>query len=568
MKQLFYICFTLLLAINLWAQSDKIPVPSQAQLSWHEKERIMFVHFGMATWQAREYDNHTTDLSIVNPRKLNTDQWCKVAKSWGAKMIIFVAKHTGGFCWWQTETSDYGVKEIPWKDGKGDVMKDLSESCKKYGLELGVYIYPGDDHWGAGIGSGGICEDPNKQEAYNKIFRQQLIEVLSRYGKISEVWFDGNCKIPVSDILEKYAKDAVVFQGSDASLRWVGNEDGVAPYPNWYTLDTRDLKTGVATALASTPEGDAYAPVEIDVPLLKNKGHKWFWAPNTDSLILTTSQLMKLYYNSVGRGSILLLNSTPDTNGLIPKSHAKAYKEFGKELDKRFSKAKKGILVSKHNTHTLVLKKKEKINHLILQEDLNKGQLIQSFEVYYNDNGIKKLLTKGLSIGSKRIIHFDDISTDQIFIEITKTRNQQIAKLDVKAFYVETDLDDLRNKDNKIKEESINYWDQESFNSKDFTNINIDLTKHVNSIGEYIISFSPVAYDYSSGKSWALEFKDVQLEIYGTYHPELIEQINPWEFKITRSQQTLDEFKTIFHAKIKNKGASSTGEIKIKRISY
>lgn len=568
MKQLFYICFTLLLVSNIWAQSNEIPLPSQAQLSWHETERIMFVHFGMATWQAREYDNHTTDLSTVNPRKLNTDQWCEVAKSWGAKMIIFVAKHTGGFCWWQTETSDYGVKEIPWRNGKGDVMKDLSKSCKKYGLALGVYIYPGDDHWGAGIGSGGICEDPSKQEAYNKIFRQQLTEVLSRYGKISEVWFDGNCKIPVSDILEKYAKDAVVFQGSDASLRWVGNEDGVAPYPNWYTLSTKDLKTGVATALASTPEGDAYAPVEIDVPLLKNKGHKWFWAPNTDSIILTTSQLMKLYYNSVGRGSNLLLNSTPDTNGLIPQSHVKAYKDFGEEIDKRFSKAKKGNLLFEGNTFTLKFKKTEKINHIVLQEDLSKGQLIQSFEIYYNDNGVKRLLTNGLSIGSKRIIYFDDILTNKIFLTTTKTRENKTPKLDIKAFYVTTNLDDLRNKDNKIKEQSISYWEQESFNPESFTDIKLDLTKYVNSIGEYILSFSPIAYDYSSGKSWGLEFKDIQLEIYGASHPELIEQINPWEFKITRSQQTLDEFKTIFKAKIKNNGANSTGEIKIKRISY
>lgn len=568
MKQLFYICFTLLLVSNIWAQSNEIPLPSQAQLSWHETERIMFVHFGMATWQAREYDNHTTDLSTVNPRKLNTDQWCEVAKSWGAKMIIFVAKHTGGFCWWQTETSDYGVKEIPWRNGKGDVMKDLSKSCKKYGLALGVYIYPGDDHWGAGIGSGGICEDPSKQEAYNKIFRQQLTEVLSRYGKISEVWFDGNCKIPVSDILEKYAKDAVVFQGSDASLRWVGNEDGVAPYPNWYTLSTKDLKTGVATALASTPEGDAYAPVEIDVPLLKNKGHKWFWAPNTDSIILTTSQLMKLYYNSVGRGSNLLLNSTPDTNGLIPQSHVKAYKDFGEEIDKRFSKAKKGNLLFEGNTFTLKFKKTEKINHIVLQEDLSKGQLIQSFEIYYNDNGVKRLLTNGLSIGSKRIIYFDDILPNKIFLTTTKTRENKTPQLDIKAFYVTTDLDDLRNKDNKIKEQSISYWEQESFNPESFTDIKLDLTKYVNSIGEYILSFSPIAYDYSSGKSWGLEFKDIQLEIYGASHPELIEQINPWEFKITRSQQTLDEFKTIFKAKIKNNGANSTGEIKIKRISY
>ena len=127
---------------------EKPATPSPQQYRWHEQERIMFVCLDPCTWQGREYDNHSTPLERINPIKLNTDQWCETAKLWGAKEILFVAKHTGGFCWWQTETTDYGIKNTPYKNGKGDVLKELSESCRKYGLNLGIYVYPGDETWG------------------------------------------------------------------------------------------------------------------------------------------------------------------------------------------------------------------------------------------------------------------------------------------------------------------------------------------------------------------------------------------------------------------------------------
>ena len=136
-------------------RSKVLAKPSDIQYRWHEQERIMFACLDPCTWQGREYDNHSTPLSRINPSKLNTDQWCEVAISWGAREILYVAKHTGGFCWWQTETSDYSIRKTPYKNGKGDVLKELSESCKKYGLNLGIYVYPGDETWGAGIGSGG-----------------------------------------------------------------------------------------------------------------------------------------------------------------------------------------------------------------------------------------------------------------------------------------------------------------------------------------------------------------------------------------------------------------------------
>ncbi|MCX6226346.1 MAG: alpha-L-fucosidase [Bacteroidia bacterium] len=412
MRKKFSLAAILVLASGFaFSQTNiqEIPLPTSAQLRYQQYEQIMFLCLDPCTWQGREYDNHSMPLNRINPVQLNTDQWCEVARSWGARLILFVAKHTGGFCWWNTETSDYGVRNIPWRSGKGDVLADLSESCRKFGLGLGIYVYPGDDNWGAGIGSGGKTGDPAKQEGYNRVFRQQMTEVLTKYGPVQEVWFDGSCIIDVSDILTKYASDAVILQGPMANIRWVGNEDGIAPYPNWYTLKQSDLTTGISTSLHSDPNGDAYAPVEMDVPLLKNGGHKWFWAPGTDNLLLTTDQLMDLYYRSVGRGGVLLLNSTPDTTGLIPASHVKAYMDFGNEIRRRFGQPVKSI---KNGGKELILSfdRPTPVNHVILQEDIAKGQRIRKFVVEGMMGGQWKKIGEGSSVGQKRIMNFEPVS--------------------------------------------------------------------------------------------------------------------------------------------------------------
>ena len=223
--------------------SSVLARPSPQQLAWHDLELGMFVHVGPQTWQDSESDRTSTPLSAINPEKLDTDQWVRVAESMGAKYIVFVAKHEGGFCWWQTDTTDFGVRNTPWRGGKGDVLKDLSASCRRRGLKLGVYLSPRDMKHGIDVG--GRAKDPADQAAYEKLFRQQLIEVLTRYGDMSEVWFDGSLVFDVGDILARYAPNAVIFQGPQASIRWVGNEDGVAPDPAWnavrYPKDTVEV---------------------------------------------------------------------------------------------------------------------------------------------------------------------------------------------------------------------------------------------------------------------------------------------------------------------------------------
>ena len=392
--------------------------PSPEQVAYLDMELQMFVCLDPCTWQNREYDNHSTPLSAINPSRLDTDQWCRVAKSFGAGQILFVAKHTGGFCWWQTDTSAYSIKNTPWKAGKGDVLAELSKSCRKHGLKLGIYVYPGDDQWGAGIGSGGRTSDPARQAAYNKVFRQQMTEILSRYGEVAEVWFDGSCVIEVGDILKKHVPRAMVFQGPHTTLRWVGNEAGIAPYPAWQTLKRADAATGIATAAQSDPDGDVWLPMECDTTLLD---HKWFWGQKTDHMLKGLDRLMDIYYQSVGRGCVLLLNSTPDTTGLIPDAHVKRYEEFGREIARRFGKSLAETR-GEGDTIELDLGRPAAINHAILMEDIREGQRVRAYRLEgLTGSGWKPLVPGGLSIGHKQIDVFPRTEVSRVRLVVTKS---------------------------------------------------------------------------------------------------------------------------------------------------
>ena len=263
----------LALAGSASAPQRKLAVPTPDQTAWQDLEIGMFVHIAPNTWQDREYDDRSTPLSAINPAQLNTDQWAESALGLGARYIVFVAKHVGGFCMWQTETTDYGIRNTPWRNGKGDVMADLSQSCRKRGLKLGVYLSPQDENFGAA--TGGRCKTPELQRAYNALYRRQLTEVLTRYGEIVEIWFDGSLVVPVGDILKAHAPHAMIFQGPFATIRWVGNEDGFAPYPAWNAVAKSDAESGVSTAMHCDPNGSVWLPIESDVSILRPN---WFWS--------------------------------------------------------------------------------------------------------------------------------------------------------------------------------------------------------------------------------------------------------------------------------------------------
>lgn len=374
----------------------------------------MFLHFAPNTWQDSEGDNLSTPLSKIDPKALDTDQWARVAKSMGASYIVFVAKHVGGFCWWQTATTDYSVKNAAWRNGKGDVMADLSRSCRKYGLKLGVYLSPADRK--LGIEVGGRADTPEKQLAYQKTFRAQLTELLSKYGPIFEVWFDGSLIFDVGDILKKYAPNAVVFQGKQASLRWVGNEEGYAPYPCWNGAKYDPKTWGTLTAADGDPDGDRWLPNEVDCRMRDT----WFWNTRNAPSLKSVDKLMEMYEASVGHGAGLLLNNTPDTSGLIPAVDAKRAAEFGAEVKRRY-----GVAIADANgTGNLVTVSPSApltVDAVVSMEDIAQGERIREYMIEGLVGGVWQELARGTAIGHKKIDKFDPVKVASIRLRVTKS---------------------------------------------------------------------------------------------------------------------------------------------------
>ncbi|CAN5804408.1 alpha-L-fucosidase [soil metagenome] len=465
-------------------QAKQLAKPSAVQYKWQEQDRIMFIHFGVATWLGMEYDETGKfDLSRMNPTELNTDDWCKTALSWGAREIIFVAKHVGGFCWWPTNTTEYCVRNIPWKNGKGDLFADLAASCKKYGINMGVYIYPGDVKYGAGIGSGGKTADPTLQESYNKVYRQQLTEVLTRYGSMTEVWFDGNCVVDVSDILEAHAKDAVIFQSTNASIRWPGTESGMLAYPAWNSLKSSALKTGLSTQYDDDPDGDAWAPLEADAPLYS---HYWFWSPSNEKKRKSVDELMEMYYKSAGYGGMQLINCSPDTTGKVVEGDRKTYLEFGNEIKRSFSHPLKTVKNITGTSISFHFEKPANINHVIMEEDYREGHRIRAYKVEGKVKGAWVLLSKGTSVGRKKIDAFDNTLVSDVKLTITTAAATPLIR-SVSVFNV-------GNYVHKVKETETSDWKVcGEWNTKDFKKgkdtISLDLSKLITTPGQYEVKF-------------------------------------------------------------------------------
>ena len=357
----------------------------------------MFVHFAPNTYQDRESDNLSTPLSQINPTLLNTDQWAETAVSMGARYVVFVAKHAGGFCMWQTKTTDYGIAQTPWRGGKGDVVAEISASCRKHGLKFGVYCSPRDDHFGAGVGA--ICKTPETQARYNKIYREQLTELFTRYGELVEIWFDGSTVTPVADLIQRYQPNAMVFQGQSATIRWVGNEQGFAPYPCWNGIDASLAKLGTATALDSDPNGSVWLPSEVDVSIRRPD---WFWSTTNADKVLTTEQLLSIYYRSVGRGAQLLLNIPPNREGLMDAKDRASAAGLGQRLKQRFG-SPLGSTQGSGTELVLHLPHAQRIDTVILQENIALGERVRAFTLEGRGNGQWVNLGTGTAIGHKRI---------------------------------------------------------------------------------------------------------------------------------------------------------------------
>jgi len=479
-------------------------LPSPDQVAWQDLEMGMFVHFAPNTWQDVESDNLTTPLSVIDPKKLDTDQWARTAVSLGAKYIVFVAKHQGGFCMWQTQTTEYSIRNTPWRDGKGDVLADVAASCRKFGLKLGVYVCPRDDHFGAK--TGGVCAKPELQKSYDAMYREQLTEVLSRYGEMVEVWFDGSIATPVTDILLNYQPHAMVFQGPSATIRWVGNEDGFAPNPCWNGISRADARSGTATSLNSDPDGDAWMPNEVDVSIRRPD---WFWSTTNEKKVLSVYQLLTIYYCSVGRGCQLLLNIPAGRDGLLPQPDCDAAIAFGQQIRQRFAApiattSGSGAVVS------MQLREPTRIDTVVLQETIGLGERVRAYRIEGRSSGVWRALAAGTSIGHKRIQPVEPTTVDAL--QLVATLHVGVPAIRSLAAY-DTGVAPPSGWDARPQ-----IWSADLVGTWSDGRFAIDLTSKIDAVKQYRLRFVP-----SSGRVAAV--LDVVLTLHDVPEPKLIKTV-------------------------------------------
>lgn len=416
----------------------QIVVPNQVQKNWADAEIGVLIHFDMPVFRPdynfRQWGTHP-DASVFNPTELNTDQWLEAASNLGAKYAVLVAKHCSGFSLWPTAAHEYSIKNSPWKDGKGDIVKDFIASCKKYGIKPGIYASTTANGYLYVDNPGKVQEGgPVTQEEYNKIVTQQLTELWSNYGDLFEIWFDGGVLskdqggADVLSLVQKLQPNAVAFQGPYGHpnlVRWVGNEEGVAPYPCWATADSTTNADGttVINGLNGDPEAPYWCPGESDFTLRWNRSFQggWFWGEGQDSMMFTVDELMTKYETSVGRNTNMLLGIVIDKRGLVPDADMKRIEEFGNAIKRSYSSPVADISGS-GNTYEIQLEKPLVIDRIILQEDISKGERVLSYKVRGELDGKWVDLCSGTNIGHKRIERFNAQKLSKLKLEILDSK--------------------------------------------------------------------------------------------------------------------------------------------------
>lgn len=438
------------------------PVPSANQLRWQQMEYYAFVHFSLNTYTDQSWGFGNEDVKLFNPGKLDCRQWARICKQAGMKGIIITAKHHCGFCLWPSKYTEYSVKNALWKNGKGDVVRELADACKEYGLKLGIYLSPWDRNH----------PDYGKPE-YITYFRNQLTELLTNYGPIFEIWFDGanggsgyygganeTRKIDAKTyydwsntykLIRKLQPNIVIWNdgGDRGDLRWVGTEAGYVGETNWSLLNAKGdvpfnmLHYGVEN-------GDSWVAAEVNTSIRP----EWFYHPSEDAKVKTVPQLMETYYNSIGRNASLLLNFPIMPNGLIHPNDEKAALGFAKAVKDVFAmnlvvKSKttasniRGSSMQFDATNaidnnketywatednvtnaslTIDFGKLTTFNRFLVQEYIRLGQRVKAFTIEALVNGEWKEITKGTTIGYKRILRFPTVKATQVRFTITDSK--------------------------------------------------------------------------------------------------------------------------------------------------
>jgi alpha-L-fucosidase len=466
-KILWGIMFSSLLISTSYAQvrapQPSGPIPSENQIRWQEMEYYAFVHFSLNTYTDQSWGYGNEDVKLFNPKDMDCRQWARICKEAGMKGIILTAKHHCGFCLWPSKYTEYSVKNAPWKNGKGDVVREMADACKEYGLKLGIYLSPWDRNH----------PDYGKPE-YITYFRDQLTELLTNYGPIFEVWFDGanggngyygganeTRKIDRTTyydwkntyaLVRRLQPDIVIWNdgGDRGDLRWVGTEAGYVGETNWSLLNATGevpenmLRYGVEN-------GDSWVPGEVNTSIRP----EWFYHPGEDTKVKTLPQLMETYYNSIGRNGTLLLNFPIMPNGLIHKNDEKAALNFAKAVKEAFAvnlaeKTKAGASNVRGNAKefgaamatdgdkdtywatdddvtkaslTIDFGQPTLINRFLVQEYIRLGQRVKAFTVEAFVDGNWKELAKATTIGYKRILCFPGVKATQVRFNITGSKS-------------------------------------------------------------------------------------------------------------------------------------------------
>ena len=436
MKKYIYFFFTTVLFFlasnNILVAQEKFgPTPTKQQLAWHEKEFYLFMHFGPNTFTNLEWGKGSEDPNVFNPTAIDCNQWASIAKAAGAKGIIITAKHHDGFSLWPSKFSKHTVRESKWMNGKGDVIKMLSEACKKAGIEMGVYISPWDrNHPEYGTA------------AYNDIYIQTMKELLTGYGNLTELWWDGangegpNGKKQVYDFTRfkdsamSYQPNILIFSDIGPHIRWVGNENGLINETNWNLLDTAGFKRGEGAPANDTLNrgnfnGKNWIGAEADVSIRKG----WFYHEEEDSTVKSGKTLFNLYLNSVGHGGNLLLNVPPNRKGLIAPQDSAALMDFRKIREAAFKTNlfKNAVIKNNKNEIEICLTTPVTINSIQLQEQIKFGQRVIRFEIYAGDNEADmKKIAGSTTIGRKKIIQFPTTTAKCFKVKIIETKASPI----------------------------------------------------------------------------------------------------------------------------------------------
>lgn len=419
-------------------------VPTDQQLKWQQMELTAFLHFGINTFTGREWGDGKEDPALFNPVSLDCEQWVRALKAGGFKMAILTAKHHDGFCLWPTKTTRHSVASSPWKEGKGDVVRELRDACRKYGLKFGVYLSPWDRN----------AECYGQGEAYNQFFIEQLTELLTNYGEVHEVWFDGaNGEGPngkkqeydweaVEQTIRRLQPKAVTaIMGDD--VRWVGNEKGIGRETEWsatvlapgiYTrAEEQNQRLGVSSTaqdlggrkvLADAKELFWY-PSEVDVSIRPG----WFYHTDQDNQVKSLAHLADIYFQSVGYNSVLLLNIPPDKNGLIHETDARRLEELATYLrhtfdDNYLKKGNARWMARSGDFKEFQVKKNALVNTLLIQEDIAKGQRIERFLLEGCVEGNWQKLAEGTTVGYKRLVRFAACQPDSIRLTVLSARDE------------------------------------------------------------------------------------------------------------------------------------------------